>query len=207
MSVYKPSKVSTIFPYPLKLLTIFINFPETSWKPSRLCVWFFLNPLRILKNFPKVFLCSFWLQTSFLSKTFWIYKNFLVSNAITLFTLFCLCSTSTNFPIRFFSGQNVLLIPKNRTRRKKCHCMAILGGSDLTRSLHNLRERVFWIVTNTQTDTQTEMATLWLNRSSWADSVKFKSWVIYILIKWDIQSWLRSSKVEVIQKSVDEKFS
>ena len=104
-----------------------------------------------------------------------------------------------------FSGQNILLTPKNRKRRKKCHCMAILGGSDLTKSLHNLWERVFWIVTNTQTDTQTDMATLWLNRPSWADSLKFISWVIYILIKWDTQSWLRSSKVEVIQKSADEK--
>ena len=55
---------------------------------------------------------------------------------------------------------------RNRRRRKMCHCSTILAIRPLTRGLHDIQKRVFWIVTKRQTDTQTDMATLWLNRPS-----------------------------------------
>ena len=50
-----------------------------------------------------------------------------------------------------FLDQNSFVGPKQNfcynyqkgKENKKCHCMGILGGRNLTRSLHNLRKRVF----------------------------------------------------------------
>ena len=55
--------------------------------------------------------------------------------------------------------------------------MGILGGRNSTRCLNNLQKRVFELSqthrhTDKQTHRKTDMATLWLNQPSGADSVK-----------------------------------
>ena len=60
-------------------------------------------------------------------------------------------------------GQSNLVLEQNGPIFLGKNVSSILGICSSTRGLHDLRKRVFWDVTNKQTD----IATLWLNRPIW----------------------------------------
>ena len=84
-------------------------------------------------------------------------------------------------PRKLKSAENI-----SKTNKKKnlklCHCSPILE----IRSLHNLRKMVFWIGTNTQTDTHIGGHCDSMTESAqWADSVKiYKHSNSHLLVRW-----------------------